>query len=123
MIEDVINIEGFGIRLIDTAGLRKASGKIESLGIEKTFQKIDQAYIVMYMIDAMSGPTEIDRLAGKIKKRLEGKDKKLIIILNKTDKLSDLQLLKLKDISKFKNIDPSDKIIYLSPLTIKTLIC
>ena len=121
VIEDVINIEGFGIRLIDTAGLRKSSGKIESLGIEKTFQKIDQAYIILYMIDAMSGPAEIDRLAGKIKKRLEGKDKKLIIILNKTDKLSDRQLLKLKDISKFKNIEFSDKIIYLSALNHKNI--
>jgi len=121
VIEDVINIEGFGIRLIDTAGLRKSSGKIELLGIEKTFQKIDQAYIILYMIDAMSGPAEIDRLAGKIKLRLEGKDKKLIIILNKTDKLSDLQLSKLKDINKFKNIDPSDNIIFLSALNHKNI--
>ena len=113
-IEDVINIEGIGIRLIDTAGLRKASGKIESLGIEKTFQKIDQAYIILYMIDAITGTAEIDRLAGKIKKRLEGKGKQLIIILNKTDKLSDRQLSELKDLRKFKNIDPTDKIIYLS---------
>jgi tRNA modification GTPase len=113
-IEDVINIEGFGIRLIDTAGLRKSLGKIESLGIEKTFQKIDQAYIILYMIDAMTGPAEIARLAGKIKKRLEGKGKQLIIILNKTDKLSDRQLSELKDLRKFKNIDPTDKIIYLS---------
>jgi tRNA modification GTPase len=66
------------------------------------------------MIDAMTGPAEIDRLAGKIKKRLEGKGKQLIIILNKTDKLSDRQLSELKDLRKFKNIDPTDKIIYLS---------
>ena len=116
IIEDVINIEGFSLRLIDTAGLRKASGKIESLGIEKTFQKIDQAYIVLYMIDAMYGPAEIDRLAGKIKKRLEDKDKKLIIILNKTDKLTERQLSKIKDLSQYKNIDPSDRIIFLSAL-------
>ena len=117
IIEDVINIEGFSLRLIDTAGLRKASGKIESLGIEKTFQKIDQAYIVLYMIDAMYGPAEIDRLASKIKKRIKGKDKKLIIILNKTDKLSDSQLSKLKDLSQFKNIDTSDELIFLSAQT------
>jgi len=114
IIEDIINIEGFSLRLIDTAGLRKASGRIESLGIEKTFQKIDQAYIVLYMIDAGYGAEEIDRLAGKIKKRLEGKDKKLIIIFNKTDKLTDSQLTKLQDFSQYKNIDLSDKIIFLS---------
>jgi tRNA modification GTPase len=114
VIEDVINIEGFSLRLIDTAGLRKASGKIESLGIEKTFQKIDQAYIVLYMIDATSGTAEIDRLAGKIKQRIEGKDKKLIIILNKTDKLSERQLSLIRDVRKFKNIDESDMVIFLS---------
>jgi tRNA modification GTPase len=116
IIEDVINIEGFSLRLIDTAGLRKASGKIESLGIEKTFQKIDQAYIVLYMIDSVAGVAEIDRLAGKIKKRLEGKDKKLVLILNKTDKLSERQFSKIRDLSQYKNIDSSDKIIFLSAL-------
>jgi tRNA modification GTPase len=114
VIEDILNIEGYSLRLIDTAGLRKASGRIESLGIEKTFQKIDQAYIVLYMIDAMYGSAETDRLAGKIKKRLEGKDKKLIIILNKTDKLTEKQLTKLRDLSQYKNIDTSDNIIFLS---------
>jgi tRNA modification GTPase len=114
VIEDLMNIEGYSFRFIDTAGLRKASDKIESLGIEKTFQKIDQAYIVLYMIDATVGIDEIDRLAGKIKKRLEGKDKKLIIILNKIDLLSKKQLSNLQDLTQFNNLDSSDKIIYLS---------
>jgi len=114
VIEDVINIEGFSFRFIDTAGLRKTSGKIESLGIEKTFQKMDQAYVVLYMIDATSGINEIDRLAGKIKKRLEGKDKKLIIILNKIDLLSKKQISSLEDLSQFTNLNSSDIILYLS---------
>jgi tRNA modification GTPase len=114
VIEDVINIEGFSFRFIDTAGLRKASDKIESLGIEKTFQKIDQAYIVLYMIDATSGAAEIDRLTEKIKTRLGGKNKKLIMILNKIDLLSKKQISSLKDLSQFKNLDSTDKILYLS---------
>jgi tRNA modification GTPase len=121
VIEDVINIEGFSFRFIDTAGLRKASDKIESLGIEKTFQKIDQAYIVLYIIDAASDAEEIDRLAGKIKKRLQGKDKKLIIILNKIDLLSKKQLSRIKIISQFKNLDSSDAIIYLSAFNHKNI--
>lgn len=114
VIEDVINIEGFSFRFIDTAGLRKASDKIESLGIEKTFQKIEQAYIVLYMIDATADMTEIDRLAGKIKKRLAGKDKKLIIVLNKTDLLTKKQISSLKDLSQFTNLNSTDIILYLS---------
>jgi tRNA modification GTPase len=116
VIEDLMNIEGYSFRFIDTAGLRKASDKIESLGIEKTFQKIDQAYIILYMIDASVDIAEIDRLAGKIKKRLEGKDKKLIIILNKIDLLSKKQLSCLKDLNQFNNLNSSDKIIYLSAI-------
>lgn len=121
VIEDVINIEGFSFRFIDTAGLRKSSDKIESLGIEKTFQKIDQAYIVLYMIDATVSMTEIDRLAGKIKKRLDGKDKKLIIILNKIDLLPKKQIFNLKDLSQFRNLNSSDKIIYLSAFNHKNI--
>jgi tRNA modification GTPase len=121
VIEDVMNIEGYSFRFIDTAGLRKSSDKIESIGIEKTFQRIDQAYIVLYMIDATSDAAEIDRLAGKIKKRLEGKDKKLIIILNKIDKLSHKELSKLNDLRQFKNLDPSDTILNLSVLNHKNI--
>ena len=121
VIEDVINIEGFSFRFIDTAGLRKSSDKIESLGIEKTFQKIDQAYVVLYMIDATESNIEIDRLAGKIKKRLDGKDKKLIIILNKIDLLSKKQIFNIKDLSQFRNLTSSDKIIYLSAFNHKNI--
>ena len=121
VIEDVVNIEGFSFRFIDTAGLRKASDKIESLGIEKTFQKIDQAYVVLYMIDATESNIEIDRLAGKIKKRLDGKDKKLIIILNKIDLLSKKQIFNIKDLSQFRNLTSSDKIIYLSAFNHKNI--
>jgi len=114
VIEDVITIEGFSFRFIDTAGLRKVTDTIETLGIEKTFEKIDQAYIVLYVIDATENNKEIDRLAGKIKKRLEGKDKKLIILLNKVDILNEKQLSLLKDLRNFKNLDSYDKILYIS---------
>jgi len=114
VIEDVITIEGFSFRFIDTAGLRKVTDTIETIGIEKTFQKIDQAYIVLYVIDATENTQEIDRLAGKIKKRLEGKDKKLIIILNKVDMLNERKLSELKDLRNFSNFDSDDRILYIS---------
>ena len=114
VIEDVITIEGFSFRFIDTAGLRKVTDTIETVGIEKTFQKIDQAYIVIYMMDATENAKEIDRLAAKIKKRLEGKDKKLIMILNKIDVLNEKQLSELKDLRNFNNLDSYDKILYIS---------
>jgi tRNA modification GTPase len=52
VIEDTTNLGGITFRFIDTAGIRETSDTIESLGIERTFQKLDQAEIVLWMIDA-----------------------------------------------------------------------
>lgn len=52
VIEDTVNIGGITFRFIDTAGIRETNDTIESLGIERTFQKLDQAEIVLWMIDA-----------------------------------------------------------------------
>ena len=114
VIEDVINIEGFSFRFIDTAGLRLSSDTIESIGIQKALQTIEQAYIVLYVIDATQKIGEIDRLAAKIKKRLEDLDKKLIFVLNKIDGLSDDELSNVKNLKNFKNLTSNDKILYIS---------
>ena len=49
VIEDTINIGGVTFRFIDTAGIRETNDTIESLGIERTFQKLDQAEIVLWI--------------------------------------------------------------------------
>ena len=61
-IEDVISIQGIHFRLIDTAGLRHTNDEIEKLGIERTWQKIDQASIIIQVLDVNSDPEEIIRL-------------------------------------------------------------
>ncbi|MCC8146994.1 MAG: tRNA uridine-5-carboxymethylaminomethyl(34) synthesis GTPase MnmE [Bacteroidales bacterium] len=87
VIEDVININGISFRFIDTAGIRNTGDEIESLGIKRTFQKIDQASIVIWMIDTTHFNTEIEYIADKIVPRT--KKKKLIIVFNKIDKLNE----------------------------------
>jgi len=119
VIEDVITMEGLSFRFIDTAGLRKTSDTIESIGIEKTFEKIGQAYIVLYVIDGTQKISEIDRLIGKIKKRIQGSgmeetNHKLIVLLNKIDFLNDKQLAALSDRGKFKNLDKDDHVLNIS---------
>jgi tRNA modification GTPase len=69
---------------------------------------------VLYVIDAAQKIEEIDRLAGKIKKRLEGSDKKLFILLNKIDFLTDKHLDAIRDLSNFKNLDENDQVLYIS---------
>ena len=50
-IEDEITIEGIKFRFIDTAGIRQTEDIIESIGIEKTFEKITQSQVILYLID------------------------------------------------------------------------
>ncbi|GHT47260.1 hypothetical protein AGMMS49965_25230 [Bacteroidia bacterium] len=86
VIEDVVNVQGITFRFIDTAGIRDTTDAIELLGVERTFQKIDQASIVLWMIDATQFNMEIDKLADKIVPRTA--DKKLLLVINKIDKLN-----------------------------------
>ena len=66
VIEDTVNIGGITFRFIDTAGIRETNDTIESLGIERTFQKLDQAEIVLWMVDAVNAASQIEQLSEKI---------------------------------------------------------
>ncbi len=83
VIEDVINIEGISFRFIDTAGIRQTGDEVESLGIRRTFEKLDRAEIVLWLIDATQAEEQISRLSSQILPRLEGKQ--LIVVFNKAD--------------------------------------
>lgn len=83
VIEDTVNIGGITFRFIDTAGIRETNDTIESLGIERTFQKLEQAEIVLWMIDATVAASQISQLSAQILPRCEGKQ--LILVLNKVD--------------------------------------
>jgi tRNA modification GTPase len=87
-IEDTISINGIGFRFIDTAGLRDSSDTIENLGIERTYEKIEQAQIILYVVDiSKTSPEEIKNSLDDFKEHIAGNDKKFIIIANKTDLL------------------------------------
>ena len=102
VIEDTINIGGITFRFIDTAGIRETNDTIESLGIERTFQKLDQAEIVLWMIDSSDASAQIKQLSEKIIPRCE--EKQLIVVFNKADLIEEKQKKELsallKDFSK-----------------------
>ena len=83
VIEDTINIEGITFRFIDTAGIRQTTDTIESMGIERTFQKIDQASIVLWLLDATCAERQFADLQAQILPLC--KDKQLILVYNKED--------------------------------------
>lgn len=83
VIEDSININGILFRFIDTAGIRDTDDKIENLGIERTFRKMNEANIVLWLVDIKSPEAHIKQLAEKILPLT--KDKKLVLVFNKID--------------------------------------
>lgn len=86
-IEDEISIGGIGFRFIDTAGIRDTKDIVESIGIKKTFEKIEQAQVVVYLFDA-SETDQFDTIQLEVEKiKNKYPQKTILIIANKVDKL------------------------------------
>ncbi len=83
VIEDTITIGGVLYRFIDTAGIRDTADSIETLGIERTFRKLSDAAIVLWVIDGTTATSDLQAIASKILPRCEGKS--LIAVVNKDD--------------------------------------
>lgn len=95
-IEDELVIKGIGFRFIDTAGIRETKDVVESIGIKKTFEKMEQAQVVVLLFSALEFKTEAARLKleiEKIKNRLPLKP--MLIIANKIDTLNANELARL----------------------------
>ena len=58
-IEEQLNIEGIPFRLIDTAGLRQTNDEVESIGVERAYEKMKQASIIIYLFDPLGYQAEI----------------------------------------------------------------
>jgi tRNA modification GTPase len=92
-IEDELVIGGIGFRFIDTAGIRETKDIIESIGIKKTFEKIEQAQVILFLIDSlqliMDNENTVKIEIEKIKNQFPLKP--LIVVTNKIDKLNSEQ--------------------------------
>ena len=109
-IEDTINLGGITFRFIDTAGIRDTSDKIESIGIDRTFQKIDNASIILWMIDGTQATGNIRETAEKIMPHCQGKQ--LIAVINKSDKLNNSTIQAIQ--SEISNISDRIRTITIS---------
>ena len=90
-IEDELVIGGIGFRFIDTAGIRETADVIESLGIRKTFEKIEQAQVVLYLVDGcrLSVDGKLETLLLEVgKTRNQFPLKPILVIINKMDLIS-----------------------------------
>lgn len=89
VIEDTINLNGITFRFIDTAGIRATTDEVENIGIERTFAKIGQASVVLLLTDLSRGSESFEEYYRQVKAYI-APEAKLIIILNKTDRVEDL---------------------------------
>jgi len=91
-IEDELTIDDIGFRFIDTAGIRETKDVVESIGIQKTFEKIEQAQVIIYLLDsikfekseasvAKQSVLEINKLRNKFPQT------PLVIVPNKIDEV------------------------------------
>ncbi|WP_430816426.1 tRNA uridine-5-carboxymethylaminomethyl(34) synthesis GTPase MnmE [Carboxylicivirga sp. RSCT41] len=113
VIEDTINIEGIGFRFIDTAGIRATKDEIENLGIERTYDKISKATIVLLMLDVNDPDEKIHDAISDIRKRLDD-HQQLIVVINKTDLSDDVSVSSRFSIDSFKELAETDAIVPIS---------
>ncbi|MDR1343779.1 MAG: tRNA uridine-5-carboxymethylaminomethyl(34) synthesis GTPase MnmE [Tannerellaceae bacterium] len=85
-IEDTAVVSGISFRFIDTAGIRETTDVIETIGIARTFDKLDQASIALWVIDLTTDDALTEALAKVIVPRLKGKT--VVLLFNKADLLA-----------------------------------
>ena len=86
-VEETMTIDGTLFRFIDTAGLRETSDEIEKIGISRSYKKMNEASIVLALLDVTASEEENEYSISDIVSNLDVKSQKLIVLLNKVDVL------------------------------------
>ena len=93
VIEEVVNIDGIPLRIFDTAGIRKTEDEVEKVGVERSRRFIEDADLILFMLDIDQGITVEDKKIYNI-----AKNKPLIILINKTDLEKQVDKKNIRDI-------------------------
>ncbi|WP_159691252.1 tRNA uridine-5-carboxymethylaminomethyl(34) synthesis GTPase MnmE [Flavobacterium sp. 9R] len=97
-IEDELVIGGIGFRFIDTAGIRETKDYVESIGIQKTFEKIEQAQVVIYISPLTPKGGTLDNVKLELEKiKNQYPLKPLVVIMNKKDLLSETEIQNIQN--------------------------
>ncbi|MBQ8815383.1 MAG: tRNA uridine-5-carboxymethylaminomethyl(34) synthesis GTPase MnmE [Lachnospiraceae bacterium] len=82
-LEEPVNLGGFSLNMIDTAGIHETEDKVEKIGIERALSSAEKADMILYIIDGLSGASEEDvQLLDRLK------EKKTIVLWNKSDQIA-----------------------------------
>lgn len=121
-IEDTIIIDGYAFRFIDTAGLRHSDDIIESMGIKRTYDKIAQATLILYVFDISDdNNNQVEEILDEFKQFIEDENKHFILVGNKIDQLAELPA-HLKEILELETLFVSAKRKENIHLLAKTLV-
>lgn len=96
VIEDTMNLQGVMFRFIDTAGIRSTEDTIENLGIERTYQKLEKANVVLLVVDSEQDLSLIHDKIEELGPRVAGK--RMVVVFNKVDNISDAKFQELRNI-------------------------
>lgn len=111
-IEEAINVGGTLVRFIDTAGIRETDDTVERMGIDRTFAKISEADIVLWLIDLTAYKEQFETLAQCILPAAVGKQ--LVILLNKQDLVDSTTLSQATHYLNQKISTPSPTLLSMS---------
>ena len=87
-IEEVLHLDGIAFRFIDTAGIRESADTVEKIGIEKTYEKISSAAVVLAVLSLSDSLADFKANLEQICGRIDTTSQSLFLLLNKTDLLS-----------------------------------
>lgn len=99
VIEEFINLDGIPVKITDTAGIRETEDIVEKIGVERSKEKLEEADLVVLMIDTSRAIEDEDREIIEVVK-----DKNTIVLLNKVDLEEKISRDELKDFSNFIEI-------------------
>ncbi|MBQ6875577.1 MAG: tRNA uridine-5-carboxymethylaminomethyl(34) synthesis GTPase MnmE [Lachnospiraceae bacterium] len=105
-LEESVNLDGFTLNMIDTAGIHETEDKVEKIGIERALSSAQKADLILYIIDSTEGVSEDDI---NLLEKLQGKP--IILLWNKTDRSSE------KELNKNQLADFVSEIIKFSAIT------
>ncbi|MBI5540288.1 MAG: tRNA uridine-5-carboxymethylaminomethyl(34) synthesis GTPase MnmE [Bacteroidia bacterium] len=112
VIEDTIVYKGISFRFADTAGFRDSKDEIENIGISRSISKIKHSKIILLLVDVLMEQNQIEEIYKSINSELN-ESQNLILILNKTDLISNEKLIEFEDFC-IKLIDSNKYHISLS---------
>ncbi|MDC7999155.1 tRNA uridine-5-carboxymethylaminomethyl(34) synthesis GTPase MnmE [Gilvibacter sediminis] len=105
-VEDEISVGGLNFRFIDTAGIRNTEDTVERIGIEKTFEKINQAQVIIYLLEAnevLAQPQELIQQLRSLKEKHP--QKPVLVVANKLDLLNSSQQSKAQELLEQAVVD------------------